>query len=398
VALLRARWRHLAKQLESVAAAPPATLAALQSCLERLASTAGELADQFVPSRDGVGDTSSASEEAELPAEWAEALARQCRTALDELALLTPWVLLSEPPRELEVASLAAIAEVPTLRGLARLDAALSASIGTLLGAATTAGQRAWLADLQRQIRTGSARARDRLTSLERLAVQAGDLARMEYDFLFDKTRHLLAIGYNADDRRVDASYYDLLASEARLCCFVGIAQGQLPQESWFALGRLLTSTSGEPVLLSWSGSMFEYLMPLLVMPTYEQTLLDQTCKAAVARQIEYGNHRGVPWGISESGYNTVDVQLNYQYRAFGVPGLGLKRGLADDLVIAPYASALALMVAPEEACRNLQRLAEPGFHRQVRLLRGDRLYTGPTATRAVHGWWSGRSWLITRG
>lgn len=107
---------------------------------------------------------------------------------------------------------------------------------------------------------------------------------------------------------------------------------------------------------------MFEYLMPLLVMPTYENTLLDQTCRAAVARQIEYGQQRGVPWGVSESGYNTVDVHLNYQYRAFGVPGLGLKRGLAEDLVIAPYASALALMVAPEAACLNLQRLAAAGF------------------------------------
>src|SRR5512137_2883288 len=100
---------------------------------------------------------------------------------------------------------------------------------------------------------------------------------------------------------------------------------------------------------------MFEYLMLLLVMPTYERTLLDETCRAAVARQIEYGKKRGVPWGISESGYNTIDAQLNYQYRAFGVPGLGLKRGLADDLVIAPYASMLALMVAPAEACLNMQ-------------------------------------------
>lgn len=107
---------------------------------------------------------------------------------------------------------------------------------------------------------------------------------------------------------------------------------------------------------------MFEYLMPLLVMPTYDNTLLDQTCRAAVARQIDYGRRCGVPWGISESGYNTVDVHLNYQYRAFGVPGLGLKRGLADDLVIAPYASVLALMVAPEEASSNLQRLAAAGF------------------------------------
>ena len=107
---------------------------------------------------------------------------------------------------------------------------------------------------------------------------------------------------------------------------------------------------------------MFEYLMPLLVMPTYENTLLDQTCRAAVERQIAYGRQRGVPWGISECGYNTFDAALNYQYRAFGVPGLGLKRGLAEDLVIAPYASALALMVAPEEACSNLQRLAADGL------------------------------------
>ena len=110
---------------------------------------------------------------------------------------------------------------------------------------------------------------------------------------------------------------------------------------------------------------MFEYLMPLLVMPTYEDTLLDQTCRAAVERQMAYGDKRGVPWGISESGYNTVDASLNYQYRAFGVPGLGLKRGLAEDLVIAPYATALALMVAPEAACLNLQRLAAEGFEGQ---------------------------------
>ena len=123
-------------------------------------------------------------------------------------------------------------------------------------------------------------------------------------------------------------------------------------------LGRMLTTYGGEAALLSWSGSMFEYLMPLLVMPTFDNTLLDQTCKAAVNRQIAYGEERGVPWGISESGYNAVDVQFNYQYRAFGVPGLGLKRGLGEDLVIAPYASVLALMVAPEAACRNLQQLA----------------------------------------
>ena len=121
---------------------------------------------------------------------------------------------------------------------------------------------------------------------------------------------------------------------------------------------------------------MFEYLMPLLVMPTYDNTLLDETYKAAVNGQIEYGKKRGVPWGISESGYNTTDVHFNYQYRAFGVPGLGLKRGLADDLVIAPYASALALMVAPEEACLNLRAARGGRLGRQVWFLRGHRLHT----------------------
>ncbi len=216
--------------------------------------------------------------------------------------------------------------------------------------------------ELKGLIKEASRRAGLRIAAIERLALQCGEFARMEYDFLFDKARHLLSIGYNVGERRLDESFYDLLASEARLCSFIGIAQGQLPQESWFALGRLLTATGGDPVLLSWSGSMFEYLMPLLVMPTYENTLLDQTYKAAVAAQVEYGKKRRVPWGMSESGFNTIDVHLNYQYRAFGVPGLGLKRGLAEDLVVAPYASALALMVAPEEACLNLQRLAAEGL------------------------------------
>ena len=208
----------------------------------------------------------------------------------------------------------------------------------------------------------GVAAARKRMEEIAHLATQAGEMARADYDFLYDEVRHLLAIGYNVTDRKRDASYYDLLASEARFAVFVAIAQGQLPQQSWFALGRLLVNAGSGPTLLSWSGSMFEYLMPLLVMPTYEHTLLDESCRAAVRRQIEYGAQRGVPWGMSESGYNTVDAARNYQYRAFGVPGLGLKRGLGEDLVIAPYATALALMVEPEAACDNLQRLAADGI------------------------------------
>jgi cyclic beta-1,2-glucan synthetase len=195
-----------------------------------------------------------------------------------------------------------------------------------------------------------------------KLAAQCNELADMEWEFLYDRSSHLFSIGYSVQEHQIDKSYYDLLASEVRLCTFVCIAQGKLPEESWFALGRLLTNVDGSSILLSWSGSMFEYLMPLLVMPTYENTLLDQTYKAAVEWQIKYGKKTGKPWGISESGYNMINANFDYQYRAFGAPGLGLKRGLEEDAVIAPYASALALMVSPEKACENLELLHKKGI------------------------------------
>ncbi len=345
---------HLAqfqKHLESACKSRPTTLTAARLCLDRLATTAEEVLAILKATPE------------DQAAWWAGALARQCRDALADLMFLAPWALLSASQNRLSECG--NIDEIPTLRELARLDVECLPAIEHRLGSEATHEERTWADGLQRLIAKASQRARERIAAVEGLARLASHFASVEYDFLFDKGCHLLAIGYNVSERRRDSSYYDLLASEARLCSFVGIAQGQLPQESWFALGRLLTTAGGGPVLISWSGSMFEYLMPLLVMPTYDNTLLDQTCKAAVERQIEYGRQRGVPWGISESGYNTIDVHLNYQYRAFGVPGLGLKRGLADDLVIAPYASALALMVAPEEACLNLQRLAAEGVEGQ---------------------------------
>lgn len=243
------------------------------------------------------------------PTRWAGALQSQCRAALAEVEALAP-------------------------------DAA-------------TRADAPW--DVQRLI--------ERRAALQRVAERAGALAVMDYGFLYDPARDLLSIGYNVDEHRRDSGHYDLLASEVRLAAFVAIAQGQIPQDSWFALGRLLTIADGKPVLLSWSGSMFEYLMPMLVMPSYENTLLDQTMRGAVDRQIHYGRQRGVPWGISESGYNTTDAHLNYQYRAFGVPGIGLKRGLAEDLVVAPYATVMALMVDAPAAVENLQRLADEGLY-----------------------------------
>ena len=338
----------LIKNLESLYASQPMGLNAVRVLLERTAAAAARI----IKVLDAVP--------ADPARWWAQALEQQSQDALHELTLLAPWSGLSRPDARLE--DFPGSDNIPTLRELAGLERDWLNLCARRLAAQLEPTERAWLQEFQQQISGTGRRAHERMAVIEHLALQALTFTTIEYDFLFDKTRHLLAIGYNVGERRRDASYYDLLASEARFCTFVAIAQGQLPQESWFALGRQLTSTGGAPVLLSWSGSMFEYLMPLLVMPTYEHTLLNQTYKAAVERQIEYAKQRGLPWGMSESGYNMTDVRLNYQYRAFGVPGLGFKRGLTEDLVIAPYASMLALMVAPEAACLNLQRLAAAGL------------------------------------
>ena len=183
----------------------------------------------------------------------------------------------------------------------------------------------------------------------------------MDFAFLFDRERKLFAIGYQETSHSLDGSFYDLLASEARLASFMAIAKSDVPVDHWFRLGRALTHAASGTALVSWSGSMFEYLMPLLVMRAYPFTLLEQTHRSAVRRQIAFAAERGVPWGISESAYNLRDRHFTYQYRAFGVPGLALKRGLGRDLVVAPYASLLATLVHPNRALANLQALEKMG-------------------------------------
>jgi cyclic beta-1,2-glucan synthetase len=203
----------------------------------------------------------------------------------------------------------------------------------------------------------------------ERLAAIAHRMSAladaMRFDFLYDRRRRIFSIGYRLPDSdgpgRLDAAFYDLLASEARLASFVAIAKGDVPQHHWFHLGRLVTNVHGRATLMSWGGTMFEYLMPQLLLRNFPGTLLDQSCRASVRRQIEYGRQRDVPWGISESAYAFTDREGNYQYRAFGVPGLGLKRGLATDLVVSPYATALASLVTPAAAADNFERLADLG-------------------------------------
>ncbi len=303
--------------LDPARAQPPATMGDAERTLSNLLLRAGDIHAAWPV---------TATDDANAP-HWPTVLVATCEAALAELRYFAPDAVA-------DASDDAAGEPVPTLSQLRQRP---------------SSGQ-------------ASTRARERIHQLERLAHVAGQFSLMEYEFLYDRARHLLSIGYNLDEHRLDAGFYDLLASEARLCSFVAIAQGKLPQESWFALGRLLTEVNGDATLLSWSGSMFEYLMPQLVMPSYPDTLLDQTSSHAVEAQIAHGAQRSVPWGVSESGYNTVDARMNYQYRAFGVPGLGLKRGLGQDLVIAPYASMMALMVAPEAACQNLQRLTTQGF------------------------------------
>jgi len=184
-----------------------------------------------------------------------------------------------------------------------------------------------------------------------------------EPDFrpLYNEKIRFMAIGYNVSSQQRDNSYYDLMASEARQASFIGIALGQLPTEHWFALGRTLTTVGRDTALLSWTGTMFEYLMPLLLMNCYRDTLWDETYKSIVKKHISYATNLGLPWGISESGFYAFDFQMNYQYQAFGVPYLGLKRGLGYERVIAPYATVLASLIDFKAAFKNLKVLENLG-------------------------------------
>jgi cyclic beta-1,2-glucan synthetase len=292
---------------------------------------------------------------------WADSLAGQVRDTCNEIQECFPWLSIHEFPERFKKLG-EKLAPLITLQELASLELSIIPDVRVYDDEELRPEEKSWLDNFRKQIIETSRRAKERLLNIQSMARLCEEFADLQFDFLYDKSQRLLAIGFNVVDHRRDNSFYDLLASESRLAIFLGIAQGKLPQESWFALGRQLTNPGTSPILVSWSGSMFEYLMPMLVMPSFENTLLDQTNRSVVQKQIEYGKKRNVPWGVSESGYNLVDVNLNYQYRAFGVPGLGLKRGLGEDLVIAPYATVMALMLQPDAATENLVDLEKAGF------------------------------------
>ena len=198
-----------------------------------------------------------------------------------------------------------------------------------------------------------------RLLAIGRATRELADA--MQFGFLFDPARKIFSIGYRVADGTLDGSAYDLLASEARLGSFMAIAKGDVPVAHWFHLGRPMTPVGVGSALVSWSGSMFEYLMPALVMHSPSGSLLEETYRLVVRRQMTYGAENKVPWGISESAYNVRDLDLTYQYSNFGVPGLGLERGLGENMVVAPYATALAAMIDPVAAARNFSALTAAG-------------------------------------
>jgi cellobiose phosphorylase len=306
---------------------------------------------------------------------WLAEAERTARTRADEVATLAPYVALLRETAPVVDGSMAKLwlelrQRLSEEHGLEGLEAAARAARELVDDAADAAARPGGanaalrlLAELENALDRSVEATSRRRRELERVAARCVALADgMRFGFLLDPERELFATGYNVSNARLDTSHYDLLASEARLASLVAIAKGDVPEKHWFRLGRPRARVASGRTLLSWSGSMFEYLMPLLVTESLPDTLLDETMQAAVRRQRAYGAEQGVPWGVSESAYNVMDLEMTYQYRAFGVPGLGLKAGLAEDLVVAPYATVLAALVDPEAAVKNLRALAREGL------------------------------------
>ena len=371
--------RHVSDLITTLAAlfdGPPDHVGRIVRRLRAAAGPAHELAEALRGGR--LAPSSLAGDALTTDAAyWAAQVERQLGSWLAVVDRYLPWVEglqdhAAESPAsadgEVEELRLRALSNAPSLRDLALGEPCAVARLwqaidDTLRAGASTEPAREWLSNLAQAISRSREQAQATLERAGRLVGQAGGFAdKMDMRFLYGAQHKLLTLGYNVEERRFDSSYYDLLASEARLASFVAVARGDVPAEHWFSLGRPFGLADGHRVLFSWSGTMFEYLMPLLLMRSYENSLLDEACRTAVAWQIEYGARRGVPWGISEAAFSAVDANQIYQYQAFGVPGLGLKRDLENDLVVAPYSTALALLVEPGAAVQNLKQLGRLGL------------------------------------
>jgi len=296
-----------------------------------------------------------------------------------DIDLLLPWLLpVSQPPALFAQSSIdplravawqALLAGLPTSARLRELPKICETAIASLsqLQAHLSASKEStlhlqeaqlWCVQLAEKLQNTQTQSVAMLMSYKALATRAGmRFQAMDFGFLFNPRRKVFHIGYNVSGDRLDDSFYDLLASEARLASFLAIAKREVPPSHWLHLGRPATRVQNSLTLLSWSGTMFEYLMPTLFLESYEQTFLTQSCRSAVDDQIAYGHSKQVPWGVSESSYYAFDNNMTYQYHAFGVPELGFKRGFAEDLVITPYASLLALPLRPQAVLQNMDHL-----------------------------------------
>jgi cyclic beta-1,2-glucan synthetase len=296
---------------------------------------------------------------------WLERVFHHLAGRRREFEALRPWeALLAKPPDNFAALARNIGKMVPAGTPVNSI-ASGCAQARELLGALTFPADdtaRYWIRDLDASLERGT-QAQDSLCkTLIKIADKAGELANaMDFRFLYDTQARLFHIGYNLSADRIDRNHYDLLASEARLTSFFAIAKGDVPAEHWFYLGRPITQTAAGPALISWNGSMFEYLMPPLLMGSHPGTLLGQSERAAVKYQWSYAKRLKMPWGMSESAFSARDPSESYRYRAFGVPGLGRRRGLSRDMVVAPYASALTLGISPRIAVQNLRELERLG-------------------------------------
>jgi hypothetical protein len=302
---------------------------------------------------------------------WEQLLAERIGEAIGELYRMAPWL---QPPFEPELrvnmrdASLAPLLEelsrVPALSEMPATYQRVRDRLIERLGSSTPLYRELQnaLEELFRRVPDSHSYAAGMIEQIEAVAADAHRFfEEMSFQFLFDGRRKLLRIGYDVDTGLADEACYDLLASEARTAVFLAIAKGDIPREAWFRLGRKLTGYCNRRSLVSWSGTMFEYLMPLLHMRSYANTLLDHGLRGAVGIQQVYAQEHKVPWGVSESAHAGRDSRLQYQYRAFGVPALSARSDRASHLVIAPYASMLALMVDPKKSTANLRSLEGQG-------------------------------------
>ncbi len=381
-AQIRPVQEHIAamrRQLEQALEAAQNTITGWPELLVRFAGVEAPRLDQLlvalVEADDGDPVDSARLHELRL---YVQQIHRHLDNMERHLELLLPWAIpLSRPPAFFSTSEAGpdvhqawqALAEALSLSlALQDVDAACQAALAklarlhSLLAGESEAVQAAcaWCSGLAQKLEAAQLRSKTLLIGFERLAQEADAYVReMDFTFLYESMRNVFHIGYNLEASRLDNNYYDLLASEARLASLVAIAKYDISVKHWLHLARPIARLERWPVLLSWSGTMFEYFMPPLLIRNYEGTLLHQSLHTVVRQHVAYGRQKGVPWGISESGYYTFDSAQNYQYKAFGVPALGFKRGLGEELVISPYASLLALPLYPHSVLKNMEHLVQ---------------------------------------